>query len=277
MADFGKGRDRAAPRMPLALSPGVPGQWTLYDLRPRPMTSQPSPPVASDLGAQLRATAHEPDDDAASELRARLRQKMFGRGRGAEPQTPAFPAEPQMDASGPPLPLLGWIVPAVAVVALFGMSMWLHRARTEKTPAPARTTLAVLPSDAVAPEQPVVRSRPDPGPGLLAAATAHRDPVRRSRAIARAVQAGWADPSARPRLDATVALAKQMQASEDPVRALEMLRSVLDDLELHPETAPARALLLRSLAEVYDELDRTPAAVAARAEAHRLDPAGGSR
>lgn len=184
-----------------------------------------------------------------------------------------------MDAPGLPLPLLGWIVPTVAVVALCGMSMWLHRARAEQPPEPARTVLSVLPADADAParEDPMVESQPDPGPALLTAATAQRDPERRSRAMARAVQATWADPSAPRRLAATVALAEQMRASKDPLHALEMLRSVLDDLELHPHTAPARAQLLRTLAEVYDALDRAPAAVAARAEAHRLDPAGGSR
>ena len=46
-------------------------------IRARSMSSDRSLPG---LGAQLRASAHEPEDHAAAELRARLRNKMFGVG-----------------------------------------------------------------------------------------------------------------------------------------------------------------------------------------------------
>ena len=243
------------------------------------MTSHRSPPAASDLGAQLRATAHEPDDDAASALRARLRHKMFGQGRSPDPGVPEATADPQLESPALRLPLLGWVVPAVAVVALVGMSLWLHRARVERAPAPVPTRVAFAQAHEPVSE-PVSEVEPpplDPGPGLLEAAELERDPAARSAAISAAVQAAWADPPAPRRLAATVALADRMRGSGEPLRALGLLRAILDELELLPGAAHARALLLNSLAEVYDDLGREPAAVAARAEASRLAPAAGSR
>jgi len=237
------------------------------------MTSHRSPP-ASDLGAQLRATAHEPDDDAASALRARLRRKMFGRSRSAE--GPEAPAEPQIEPL--PLPLLGWVVPAVAVVALLGMSLWLHRTRTERAPAPVPTRAAVALASVSAPQAELDEPRrPNSGPGLLDAARLEGDPVARSLAISAAVQAAWADPSAPRRLDATVALADRMRELGEPSQALTVVRTVLDDVELLPRAAPARAALLQSMAEAYDDLGRESAAAAVRAEASRLAPTNESR
>jgi len=207
-----------------------------------------------------------------------LRHKMFGLGRSPAHGVPLAPAEPQIESLPLPLPLLGWIVPAVAVVALVGMSLWLHRARTERIAAPVPTAVAVLPAHVSSSEEvPEEAAPPNPGPGLLEAAKLERDPAARSVAISAAVQAAWADPLAPRRLDATVALADRMRALGEPLRALGLVRAVLDDLELHPRGAPARAVLLQSLAEVYDDLGREPAAVAARAEASRLAPEAGSR
>ena len=207
---------------------------------------------------------------------------MFGFGRSPDPAVPQAPAEPQIDSPSLalPLPLLGWVVPTVAVVALVGMSVWLHRTRTERSPEPMPTRAAVLPAHVPTPEpppEPKDPPQPDPGPGLLEAAQLERDPAARSVAISAAVQAGWADPSAPGRLDATLTLADDLRGSGEPRRALAVVRAVLDDLELLHDAAPARARMLRSLAEVYDELGREPAAVAARAEASRLAPADGSR
>lgn len=241
------------------------------------MTSHRSSSVASDLGAQLRATAHEPDDDVAVQLRARLRHKMFGRGPSRAPSAPEVPAEPQMASPSSILPLLGWIVPAVAVVALLGMSVWLHRTRTEQTSPAVTSRPAVLPAHTSVPAETPVLQRADPGPALLAAAHLEGDPNARSIAITGAVHAAWADPSASRRLDATVALANRMRECGEPRRALGLVRAVLDDLELQPHTSPARARLLQSLAEVYDDLGRTRAAAGARAEAARLALADGSR
>ncbi|MBV1861773.1 MAG: hypothetical protein KUG77_25360 [Nannocystaceae bacterium] len=242
------------------------------------MTSQRFPKAASDLGAQLRARAHEPDDDAAMQLRARLRHRMFGRGPSSGPGVPELPAEPQMQPPSLPLPLLGWVVPAVAVVALAGMSAWLHRTRTEqKPPTSAPSQLAARAELVPVSEDEGVPPRTDQGPGLLEAAQLEPDPALRSVATAVALQATWADPASPRRLDAAVGLAKRLRESGERARALKVMRAVLDDLELRQNTGPGRARLLRSVAEVYDELARVPAAVAARAEASRLDPVNGSR
>lgn len=241
------------------------------------MTLQRPSPVASDLGAQLRATAHEPDDDAASALRARLRHKMFGRGPSPASSPPEVPAEPQMDSPTLPVPRLAWIVPALAVVALAGMSLWLRRARTEPTTAPVSARVVVSPAQATVPLETAVLPRADSGPGLLEAAQLEGGPATRSVAISLAVQAAWADPSSLRRMDATVMLANGMRESGEPRRALGVLRAVLDDLELQPDAETARARLLGSLAEVYDDLDRAAAAAGARAEAGRLAPVDGSR
>lgn len=234
------------------------------------MTSKRSAPLASDLGAQLRATAHEPDDDAATALRARLRRKMFGRGPSPARSVSEVPAEPQMGAPSLSLPLLGWVVPAVAVVALACISLWLHRTRTPEPPVLALSRSEMLAADASVLEQTVAPVRADPGPGLLEAAQLRDDPAARSVAIAAAVHADWANPSAPERLDATEELVKRMRESGESSRALGVVRAVLDDLELQSGAKPARARLLRCLAELYDGLGRTPAAAAVRAEAGRL-------
>lgn len=241
------------------------------------MTSKRSAPVASNLGARLRATAHEPDDDAATALRARLRHKMFARGPSPDPRTAEVPAEPQIGAPSLSLPLLGWVVPAVAVVALACMSLWLHRTRTEDTPSPVPARSENLPADGSVPAEAVVPARADPGPGLLEAARLENDPAARSIAITAAVQAAWADPSAPLRLDATEALANRLRESGESPRALGVVRVVLDDLELQPGATPARARLLRYLGGLYDELGRARAAAAVRAEAGRLGPVDTSR
>lgn len=241
------------------------------------MTSEPSAPAASDLGAQLRATAHEPDDDAATALRARLRHKMFGRGPRPDPTVPEAPAEPRIGAPAISLPLLGWVVPAVAVVALACMSLWLHRTRNEEKPSPEPAPSELLRAAPSAPEETAAAPRPDPGPGLLEAAQLEGDLAARSTAISAAVVAAWADPSAARRLDATEELANRMRESGESSRALRVVRAVLDDLELEPGATLARARLLRCLAELYDELGRVPAAAAVRAEAGRLTRADASR
>lgn len=234
------------------------------------MISNRSSPVASDLGAQLRATAHEPDDDAATALRARLRHKMFGRGPSPAPSVPEAPAEPQIGVPSLSLPLLGWVVPAVGVVALACMSLWLHRARTERTPSPAPVRPERLHAAASIPEEVAAPSPVAPGPGLLEAAEHEGELAARSLAISVAVQAAWPDPSAPRRLDATEELAHRMRESGESLRALRVVRAVLDDLELQPGATLARARMLRCLAELYDELGRAPAAEAVRAEAGRL-------
>ncbi|MGH1345084.1 MAG: hypothetical protein ACRBN8_26220 [Nannocystales bacterium] len=240
------------------------------------MTSQRPPQAPSDLAAQLRATAHEPDDDVASALRARLRHKMFGRGQRPAPSAPLDAADPQVES--PSSLLLGWSVPTVAVVALVGMSLWLYRARTEETPAPAPEEPAVLRAHVSAPQaEAEAPLEPDPGPGLLEAAALEPDLARRSFATSAAVRAAWAEPSAPRRLEATVGLADQLRGEGEPLRALEVVRAVLDDLELQPHAKPARAVLLESLARAYEDLGREPAATAARAEARRLTPSDGAR
>ncbi len=238
---------------------------------PRPLEAPPK------LGAQLRATAHEPDDGAAEELRARLRHKMFGRGRRPDTRGPEVPAEPRVDSPSSLVPWLGWIVPAVAILTLAGMTLWLNRARSRPAAAVVPSQPAALPTPTREATQAAVPPRADPGPALLEAANQQDDPAARSLAIAVAVAAAWAEPSAAQRLDAAQMLASDLRKSGEPRRALGVLRSVLDDLELQPDAAPARARLLQSLAEVYDELGRAPAAAAVRAEADRLTPADGAR
>jgi len=134
-----------------------------------------------------------------------------------------------------------------------------------------------LPADASVLEEGAAPARADPGPGLLDAAHLESDPAARSIAITAAVEAAWADPSAPRRLEATEVLATRMRESGESSRALGVVRAVLDDLELQPNATPARARLLRTLAALYDELGRVPAAAAVRAEASRLAPVQTSR
>lgn len=236
------------------------------------MSSERSSPG---LGAQLRASAHEPEDHAAAELRARLRHKMFGVGVPVAPPPPELPpdvhVEPRPERVGLAVPLLGWAVPFVAVVGLAAMMLWQRHGGSSELPHP----IVLPPRIEISPPAAEVEATParaDDGPAALAEARALAEPDARLTGIEDAVQAAWADAVADERVAATVeAVTLQLERGEAP-RAISLLRSVLDDLELHRGSAAARARLLAVLARCYDALGRQTAAAAARAEADRLSP-----
>ena len=117
-------------------------------IRARSMSSDRSLPG---LGAQLRASAHEPEDHAAAELRARLRNKMFGVGVPVAPPPPELPpdvhVEPRAERVGLAMPLLVWAVigefpgewtlagGAVVLGALLSHSLWRLRRFPPTAPA----------------------------------------------------------------------------------------------------------------------------------------------
>ena len=236
------------------------------------MTSERSPAGAG-LGARLRATAQEPEDHAAAALRARLRHKMFGVGVPSAPPAPELPPDvPASRLHSPTLPLsvLGWIVPSVAVLALAAMMLWQRHGGRPDRPIPVPR----LPSSTrVLPEAEPAPPPADEGPGLLAAASARDD----SAALMAAVRASWADVDAPQRLDATMRLAETLREEGQPRRAIGLLRTVLDELELGMADRAGRARLLQALASCYELLGRERAAAAVRAEARRLDPASADR
>ncbi|MEM6292629.1 MAG: serine/threonine-protein kinase [Myxococcota bacterium] len=87
-------------------------------------------------------------------------------------------------------------------------------------------------------------------------------------ALGSVVRAQW-DPAGHPdRLAAVEAGARRF--SSDPPRAIALVRTVLDELELSPGVEPARARLLGVLAEIYARDGRTAAAASTRAEATQL-------
>lgn len=227
------------------------------------------------LGAQLRASAQEPEDHAAAELRARLRHKMFGVGVSVAPSPPERPpevyVEPRTPSAGLSMPLLVWVVPFLAVVGLAAMMLWQRHGRSAELPhplsLPARVEIsspALPPSEQLAPA--------DVGPAALARAQRLKHPEARLEGVEDAVRAVWADTMAAERLEATVDVVTLHLERNDARRAIALLRVVLDDLELRRDSASARARLLSSLASSYDALGRSTAAEATRAEADRLRP-----
>ena len=227
------------------------------------------------LGAQLRASAHEPEDHAAAELRARLRNKMFGVGVPVAPPPPELPpdvhVEPRAERVGLAMPLLVWAVPFVAVVGLASMMLWQRHGRSSELPH----SIALPARIEISSPEPVPTADAGPaneGPAALTRALAVAEPDARLRDIEDAVQASWADAAAPERLNATVEAVALHLERNDPPRAIALARAVLDDLELRRGTTRARARLLASLASCYDALGRTAAAQAARAEADRLSP-----
>ncbi|MCR9164378.1 MAG: hypothetical protein ACE37F_06920 [Nannocystaceae bacterium] len=237
------------------------------------MSSDRSSP---DLGAQLRASADEPEDLAAAELRARLRHKMFGVGVPVAPPPPGLPPDVEVDAPqteriGLGAQVLVWAVPVLAVGGLAALMLWQRHSDSRSLLEPAARPQHIEISAPA--ETPATEDAPaDVGPGALARAQALADAHARTEAVAAAVAAQWADPAAAQRLDSTVDVAAQLLQEGLPRQAIALLRAVLDDLELHRGHRGARARLLASLASCYDALRRPEAAEATRAEADRLRP-----
>jgi len=224
-----------------------------------PMTSERP---ARGLGERLRVTAHEPEDAAAAQLRARLRHKMF------DIRTPQPPREVPADVRlEPPMrvPPLGWIIPALAVLSLVAIAA---SRRTRAQPAPSLTALLSSPLEVPRPPQPPPEVL-DEGPALLEAAMRLSDGAREAASTS-ALAAPWAEPGADERIEATVELSAAWRTRGDLPRAIALLRDVLDDLGRRAPASPARVTLLTELALVYDAMPRPRAASSVRAEARRL-------
>jgi hypothetical protein len=203
---------------------------------------------APGLGAHLRASAQEPEDHAAAELRARLRHKMFGVGAPVAPPPSTLPpdvhVEPRPQGAGLSRPLLLWAVPFLAVVGLAAMMLWRRHGRSGELPHPIALppTLEISPPVVPPSEHPVPA---DVGPAALARAQTLTEPEAQIDAVADAVRAAWAEPTAADRIEATVEVATAYLGRKEPRRAIALLRAVLDDLELRRGSQAARAKLLR--------------------------------
>ena len=226
------------------------------------------------LGARLRASAHEAEDDAAAQLRRRLRQKMFGVER-----RPALPrlepiADPEVEAPrSNRMSVLGWSIPVLAAAGLLCVTQW-----TGPEPASAHHPYGralALPSvdvsGAAAPAaEPSEPSREPPGPGLLEAALALPEGAAREAAVTGALAAEWPDPAATARVDAAVSLAAALCERGEGREAISVARVVLDELELRGSPAPGRVRLLGAVAAAYEVLGRREAAEAVRTELARV-------
>lgn len=232
------------------------------------MTSDASSARGSGLGDQLRATAHAPEDDAAAQLRARLRQRMFGvRARRA---LPVPVADPEVAAPhGDGMPWLGWAMPAVAVLGLVAMMVWQRQAAAPSPPAAMPAAVTKIPV-VHPPQAPPVA---DEGPGLLAQADALPPGEARELAVADALAASWAIPASELRLRAASDLATALLRDGHARRSIAAVRAVLDDLELAPRTQAARIQMLRLLPPAYEALGRGEAAASVRTELARLEDA----
>lgn len=234
------------------------------------MTTDPSSPG---LGARLRASVHEPEDDAAAQLRARLRRKMFGIRLPKLPQ-PEAPAEPRFETPSIQWPVGVWLIPSVAVLALVGVLLWPTDRPAPEMPQPRPRTV-VTPAPAGPPEvEPAV---PNDGPRLLTAAQAVSDARTRGVEISLAVRAAWADAASPRRVSAALESASAKRDQGKPRDALLLLREVLDDVELRAPASPGRVQLLHAVAGLYTVLERPRAAEATNAEATRLDPTAAPR
>ena len=210
--------------------------------------------------------SREPEDHAVAALRARLRHKMFGVGLPSPPSPAEVPVdvpESRIASASIPLPVLGWVVPSVAVLALAATMLWQRHTADARPLRPAPVS-RLSTATRMLPEADPAPAPANEGPRLLAAA--QDDPVARMAAV----RASWADVDAPERLDAAVALAQGLREEGDPRGAIGLLRTVLDELELGAADRAERARLLEALALAYEALGREPAAEATRAEAQRL-------
>ncbi len=245
-----------------------------------PTASDRSAPAAPGLGEQLRATALQPEDQAAAELRSRLREKMFGvRRPKAPPAATVPPAEPHVHGAGSAFVLdrLGWLLPVGAIVLVASVTLWQREQAA--VDAPVRPSIVVrVPMDAPALASTDGDAMPPPaiepsGPRLLDLAhQGDEEGGALAAALAEAALGSWSIPADPRRIEAAARAAAIWRDLGHGERALSTLRDLLDVLELQAQTEQARATVLLQLARGYEDVGRGRAAAAAQAEARRLDP-----